>query len=207
MWGSDKRRWVPYAAAFALFVGALLSKTVTCTLPATLLIVLWWKRGRIRWARAAARSFFVVGAQWDDDCWIERIASARWAVMGPIVCGSLAGRGTSVTFTPPNSSIPHPLSFVYECGRSRRRLATMAFPARVIALLGPCGATEADRRVRCSSGGVRAILAGARLRERLSFRFSFVPTISSTWRVLPDHAGRGEVAVMGQRRWSACWQC
>jgi protein O-mannosyl-transferase len=39
-------RW--YFIAFALFLAALLSKTATCTLPAALLLILWWKRGSIR---------------------------------------------------------------------------------------------------------------------------------------------------------------
>jgi protein O-mannosyl-transferase len=38
-----------YAAFLLLFLCALLSKTVTCTLPAALLLVLWWKRGRLHW--------------------------------------------------------------------------------------------------------------------------------------------------------------
>lgn len=41
------RRWGWYAAAVALFVAALLSKTVTASLPAAVLLVVWWKRGRI----------------------------------------------------------------------------------------------------------------------------------------------------------------
>ena len=44
---SRDRRW--YAAAAGLFVIALFSKTVTATLPAALLVVFWWQRGRIRW--------------------------------------------------------------------------------------------------------------------------------------------------------------
>jgi tetratricopeptide (TPR) repeat protein len=36
-----------YWIAFALFICALLSKTVTATLPAALLLVFWWQRGRI----------------------------------------------------------------------------------------------------------------------------------------------------------------
>ena len=41
-----RRRW-QYALALGLFVAALLSKTVTATLPAALLLILWWLRGRI----------------------------------------------------------------------------------------------------------------------------------------------------------------
>ena len=37
-----------YFLSLLLFLGALLSKTVTATLPAALLLVTWWKRGRIR---------------------------------------------------------------------------------------------------------------------------------------------------------------
>jgi len=42
------RRWRFYALALVLFACALLSKTVTCTLPAALLLLLWWKRSRLR---------------------------------------------------------------------------------------------------------------------------------------------------------------
>jgi hypothetical protein len=45
--GAGPVAWRAYAAALALFVLAMLSKTVTCTLPAALLIVLWWKRPRL----------------------------------------------------------------------------------------------------------------------------------------------------------------
>jgi protein O-mannosyl-transferase len=38
-----------YVAALALFILSMLSKTVTATLPAALLVVLWWKRGRLSW--------------------------------------------------------------------------------------------------------------------------------------------------------------
>ncbi len=51
-----------YAAAIALYVCALLSKTVTCSLPAALLLVRWWKRGRLEWADVRPLvPFFVIG--------------------------------------------------------------------------------------------------------------------------------------------------
>jgi tetratricopeptide (TPR) repeat protein len=47
-----QRRW--YAAALALFVLGLLSKPVTATLPAALLVLFWWRRGRLSWRRDGA---------------------------------------------------------------------------------------------------------------------------------------------------------
>ncbi len=45
------RRKRSYLLALGLFLLALLTKTVTATLPAALLVVLWWMRGRLGWRR------------------------------------------------------------------------------------------------------------------------------------------------------------
>ena len=45
------RRRSTYYLALALFILALLTKTVTATLPAALLVVFWWQRGRLDWKR------------------------------------------------------------------------------------------------------------------------------------------------------------
>jgi len=47
----EHRRWRWYLLALGLFLLALLSKSVTATLPAALLVVLWWRRGRLEWRR------------------------------------------------------------------------------------------------------------------------------------------------------------
>jgi protein O-mannosyl-transferase len=39
------RRWGIYAGSFLLYLAALLSKTVAFSLPAALLLIVWWKRG------------------------------------------------------------------------------------------------------------------------------------------------------------------
>jgi tetratricopeptide (TPR) repeat protein len=44
------RRWGAYGLALVLFTAALLSKTTTFALPAVILLIYWWKQGRIRWA-------------------------------------------------------------------------------------------------------------------------------------------------------------
>ncbi len=57
------RAWLSYALALGFFLCALWSKTVTCSLPAALLIVLWWQRGRIGWRTVLPLlPLFVVGA-------------------------------------------------------------------------------------------------------------------------------------------------
>ena len=48
------RRKSQYFAALGLFVLALMSKTVTATLPAALLVVFWWQRGRLAVAARCA---------------------------------------------------------------------------------------------------------------------------------------------------------
>lgn len=45
------RRPAAYAALVVLFFLGLLSKSVVATLPAALLVVVWWRRGRIDWRR------------------------------------------------------------------------------------------------------------------------------------------------------------
>jgi tetratricopeptide (TPR) repeat protein len=45
--GRERERRSYYWAALALFVLALLTKTVTATLPAALLVALWWRDGRL----------------------------------------------------------------------------------------------------------------------------------------------------------------
>jgi tetratricopeptide (TPR) repeat protein len=51
-WGRDGPKQTQgfppwYFIALVLFIAALLSKTAVCSLPAALLLVVWWKRGRI----------------------------------------------------------------------------------------------------------------------------------------------------------------
>jgi tetratricopeptide (TPR) repeat protein len=67
-------RWNLYFAGLLLFGCALLSKTVTCTLPVALLIVLWWKRGRVTRAEALSLTpLFVLGAGMGVlTAWLER---------------------------------------------------------------------------------------------------------------------------------------
>ncbi len=61
---NSTRRPADYGAATAIFVAALFTKTVTATLPATLLVIFWWQRGRLETRRDVAPllPWFVLGA-------------------------------------------------------------------------------------------------------------------------------------------------
>jgi tetratricopeptide (TPR) repeat protein len=64
-----------YGGALGLFVLGLLSKTVTATLPAALLVIFWWQRGRLSWRRDVLPllPFFVLGtAAGVLTAWVER---------------------------------------------------------------------------------------------------------------------------------------
>jgi Flp pilus assembly protein TadD len=55
-------RWGVYALSLALFAAALLSKTTACTLPAALVLLLWWKRARLSVRDLAPLvPFFIMG--------------------------------------------------------------------------------------------------------------------------------------------------
>jgi protein O-mannosyl-transferase len=71
----QSRRRAHYAPAFALFVLALGSKSVTATLPAALLVVLWWRHERLQWRRDVAplAPWLVAGlAAGLFTAWVER---------------------------------------------------------------------------------------------------------------------------------------
>ncbi len=60
---SAPRQWLFFALALIAFVAALLSKTLVCTLPAGILIILWWKRQKISWRDVLpVLPFFLVSA-------------------------------------------------------------------------------------------------------------------------------------------------
>jgi tetratricopeptide (TPR) repeat protein len=63
-----------YWLALFLFVLGLFCKTVIATLPAALLVVMWWKRGKIRWRDIVATiPFFVCGVAGGlFTAWVEK---------------------------------------------------------------------------------------------------------------------------------------
>jgi tetratricopeptide (TPR) repeat protein len=98
-WGQVTSRppeW--YAFALALFVMGLLTKTVTATLPAALLVVFWWQRGRVDLRRDVLPllPWFAIGAAAGMfTAWNERVligAQGAEFELSPLQRTLLAGR-------------------------------------------------------------------------------------------------------------------
>jgi len=113
----DRRSPRLYLAATGCFVLALLTKTVTATLPAALLVVLWWRRGRIDFRRDALplAPWFILGiAAGLFTAWVEHTligAKGEAFALGPLERVLLAGR--VVWFYVGKLLWPHPLIFIY----------------------------------------------------------------------------------------------
>jgi tetratricopeptide (TPR) repeat protein len=110
-----RARW--YSLAFAFFLLALGSKTVTATLPGALLVACWWKRGRLTW-RDDVRPllpFFAFGAVSGlFTGWVElKLIGADGAAfaMAPVERGLVAGR--AVWFYLGKLVWPADLVFIY----------------------------------------------------------------------------------------------
>lgn len=94
----DSRRAKWYALAFLLFACGLLTKTVTATLPAALLVIFWWQRGRLTLRRDVAPlvPWFAIGAAAGlFTAWVEHDligAKGEEFVFTALQRGLLAGR-------------------------------------------------------------------------------------------------------------------
>ena len=112
-----ERRWTLYGIALAAFVLAVLSKSVTATLPAALLVVFWWQRGMLRWREDVMPllPFFVLGvAAGLGTVWVEKEyigASGPAFDFSQIERALIAGR--AVVFYATSLFWPVNLSFVY----------------------------------------------------------------------------------------------
>ncbi len=94
----DERRPARYVVASLWFLAALLTKTVTATLPAALLVVAWWRHGRLSW-RDHVRPLLPwlvlgvaagIGTAWFESTQIG--AGGEGFTLGVMERGLLAGR-------------------------------------------------------------------------------------------------------------------
>jgi tetratricopeptide (TPR) repeat protein len=113
----EKRQKRFYALAAALFILALLSKSVTATLPAGLLIIFWWQRGTIDRRRdiIPLLPFFIVGVGGGlFTAWVERTQiGARGATFDFTVVERCLIAGRATWFYLAKLCWPADLIFIY----------------------------------------------------------------------------------------------
>jgi len=136
----ERRDRRAYAGALVLFVIALLSKSVTATLPAAILVIFWWQRGTLRWREDVLPllPFFVLGiAGGLTTAWVERTdigAEGAEFQFTPIERGLIAGR--AFWFYLSKLAWPVHLVFIYPRWNISQAVAWQyAFPLAAIALV------------------------------------------------------------------------
>ncbi len=108
--------WGGWTVALVLFVCALLSKTVACSMPAVVLLLVWWKRGRVPMRQVLALlPFFVIGAGFALMTAGLEVSQVRavgndWALTP---AGHVLVAGRAIWFYAAKNIWPYPLSFSY----------------------------------------------------------------------------------------------
>jgi tetratricopeptide (TPR) repeat protein len=112
-----KRTMGAYFAALALFVLSMECKTVTATLPAALLVIFWWKRGRIDLKRDALPlvPWLVLGGAWGVfSSWVEQTyVGAQGATFAIPLADRILVAGRSIWFYLGKLVWPFGLNFIY----------------------------------------------------------------------------------------------
>jgi tetratricopeptide (TPR) repeat protein len=147
----ESRRRAPYWCASGLFALALLTKTVTATLPAALLVVLWWRRGRLSLRRDVGPviPWFAAGAACGlFTAWAERkLIGAEGADFTLSALQRMLLAGRAIVFYAGKVVCPSDLAFVYprwamDAGKAVQYL----YPAGVVALLAALALLARTRR-------------------------------------------------------------
>ena len=186
-----QRRRLSYGLALLLFLAAMLAKTTAFSLPPVLLLLSWWKRGRLRWRAdlAPALPFFAAAIGLGlATSWVERhhvgAGGAEWAISFPERC-LIAGR--ALWFYAGKLLWPINLCFVYPRWQLHNgSLGHWLFPAGAFLVILLPGWT----RARIGRGPLTAVLffVGT-ISPLLGFingyfmRYSFV---CDHWAYLPD---------------------
>jgi len=137
----ERRQLRTWLLALLLFALALCSKTVTATLPAALLLVHWWRRGRPSWRRGVVPllPFFALGAVAGlFTIWVERrLVGAEGAAfdLSAAQRGLIAGR--AAWFYLGKLVWPADLVFIYpRWNVDALALSQYLYPAAAVAAVG-----------------------------------------------------------------------
>ena len=194
---SESRRGSRYAVALILFCAALGTKSVTATLPAALLVILWWTRGRLEFRRDVlplAPWFAAAGASGLLTAWVERhVVGAQGAGFDLTFAQRLLVAGRALWFYLCKLLAPADLMFIYpRWSLVPGDLWAWVYVAEAVgftAALSPIGANAGAP----SRGGSSLRDRSPRPSDSSTFSRSCTrtwPIISSTWRASGFRAGR-----------------
>ena len=138
-----------YAAAIAAFTLALLTKTTASVVPAVLLVLIWWQKGRLEGADVRPLvPFLAIGAALAlHTAWLERtMVQASGAEWGLSLPGRVALAGKVVAFYAGKFFLPADLAFMYPRWEIDPRLFGQWLPA-IGALLALAAAWALRHRI------------------------------------------------------------
>ena len=134
---------------FFLFLLALLSKTTASVVPAVLLVLLWWRAGRVKRADVAALvPWFAAGAFLGaHTAWLERThVAARGSELSLRVAERVVLAGRVVLFYSKKFFLPIDLAFIYTREPLDARAVLQWLPAAALLALaaarGSCAAAS-----------------------------------------------------------------
>lgn len=136
----QSRRKPLYFLALGLFILALLSKTVTATLPAALLLIVWWQKGWLKWKRdiSPLAPWVVIGAAAGlFTAWVERTdIGAHGADFNLSIVQRLLIAGRALWFYFGKWIWPFKLTFIYPRWQvNAGSVWQYLFPTGVLAIL------------------------------------------------------------------------
>jgi tetratricopeptide (TPR) repeat protein len=145
------RRTLRYWLALGMFLLALMSKTVTATLPGALLVILWWQRGRLDWKRDVVPLLAwlaVGGVAGLFTAWVETtLIGAKGVDFDMPLAHRFLLAGRVIWFYAGELLWPSNLTFIYPrwtIDASERW--QYAFPTGVVALVGAFSIIARQRR-------------------------------------------------------------
>ena len=155
--------WRALALAFVFFLAALFSKTVTASFPAAILLILWWKHGRLRLRDVLPLiPFFIVAIVMGAVTgYLEKHHVGASGEITPELRLSIIQRcliaGRAIWFYLGKLVFPHPLTFIYPRWNSIDvpTPGQWIFPAMVIVATGILLAL----RMRSRPGAVGRVVA------------------------------------------------
>jgi Flp pilus assembly protein TadD len=175
------RKPARYVLALVLFVLALLSKTVTATLPAALLVVFWWQRGRIDWRTDVLPllPFFAVGIVGGLTTTLieRRLVGAEGAAFGFTFVERCLIAGRVILFYLAKLTWPANLTFIYpRWDVSQRVWWQYLYPLSAAGLVGGLWAWRNRSRAPLAAGlfFVGSLFPELGFLNVYLFRFSFV---------------------------------